>query len=247
MGELFYGRVQSAIHHEDFGRLAGWAANDLIAELQKAGLRRGTVVDLGSGSGILSRHLVGAGYQVMGVDISEAMVDLARSHVPGGEFQCQSLWDFELPPCVAVAAVGEALNYTIGSGAPGRLALLAERVHRALVPLGIFLFDVATPGRAGPDAVAHQFHDRDRWTLYMRAEERERDLHRWITIFSRRADGSYGRVDEHHVLRLYDPLQVEEMLRGVGFEVDDRGNYLAASAHGGPAGWRAFLGRRMQE
>ncbi len=148
---------------------------------------------------------------------------------------------------MAVTAIGEALNYATDPVAgTDALGLLAGRVHRALVPQGVFLFDVATPGRTGAEPVGHQFHDRERWTLYMRAEERDGDLHRWITVFERRVDGLFSRADEHHVLRLYEPLQVETMLRQAGFDVDERESYRAAPAAGGPPGWRAFLGRRLE-
>lgn len=253
--ERFYGPVQAAIHHEDFGRLAGWAAADVVALLRAAGLREGTAVDLGCGSGILAGELVGAGYGVVGVDVSPAMVVLARAHAPGAAFAVGSLWDADLPAgCVAVTAVGEALNYASapadgseGAGAGTEaLAGLAARVRRALAPGGVFVFDVATPGRNGRDLVRHQFHDRERWTLYMRAEEHpdRRTLERAITTFDRRPDGSYGRSDEHHTLVLYEPGEVVALLADAGFDVDPRDDYEAAPTGGAPPGWRAFVARR---
>jgi SAM-dependent methyltransferase len=76
----------------------------------------GLVIDLGCGSGILSREVADAGYDVLGIDISPAMIDLARRRVPYGDFRVGSVLTGDLPPCIAVAAVGEVINYAFDSG-----------------------------------------------------------------------------------------------------------------------------------
>jgi putative ABC transport system permease protein len=84
---------------------------------------------------------IDAGYDVFGVDQSEPLLHRARERVPAGEFVCASLHDVELPSCVAVVAMGEILSY---AGITGELL---ARVRAALSPGGLFVFDVATPGR----------------------------------------------------------------------------------------------------
>jgi 2-polyprenyl-3-methyl-5-hydroxy-6-metoxy-1,4-benzoquinol methylase len=73
-------------------------------------LADGLVVDLGCGSGIVSRAVAEAGYEVLGIDISPAMIALAKAHVPGGAFRVASVIATDIPPCIAVAAVGEVFN-----------------------------------------------------------------------------------------------------------------------------------------
>ena len=58
----------------------------------------------------------GVGVSALGIDISEGMVALAREHVPQATFRVESLLSAELPSCVAVAAVGECLNYLFDDG-----------------------------------------------------------------------------------------------------------------------------------
>src|SRR6266849_1648814 len=144
----FYGPEQAQIHHTAFGDLAETAAARLVGELHDAGHRRGTVVDLGCGSGILARLLTVAGYAAHGVDLSADMIGLARRNAPGATFEHGSLLDAELPPAVAVTAIGEALNYAtdvrVGTDA---LREVFRRVRTSLDGGGVFLFDVATPGR----------------------------------------------------------------------------------------------------
>ena len=91
----------------------------------------GLVIDLGCGSGILSGVIFGFGYRILGIDISEGMVALACKHVPGGEFRAESLLATELPRCVAVAAVGECLNYLFDPrNTKTKLVKLFRRIYR---------------------------------------------------------------------------------------------------------------------
>src|SRR5262249_57706897 len=92
------------IHDAGFGGYARSAAAVLLRALRQAGAERGLVIDLGCGSGILAAEIAAAGYDVLGFDISSAMVALARRHVPQAHFPVQSLWAAYLPPSLAVPA-----------------------------------------------------------------------------------------------------------------------------------------------
>jgi SAM-dependent methyltransferase len=240
---VFYGPEQSAIHHERFGALAADAARLVVAELHRAGITRGTVVDLGSGSGIFARALTDAGYAVVGVDISPDMVALARKTAPDATFSAGSVHDFAIPAgAVAVTALGEVLNYaTDGSAGIDALGSLAARVRAALAPNGLFVFDVATPGRAGPRPEQGRYVEGEGWAIGVRFTERSDppELERFITMFVRDGD-TYRRVDEHHVLRLYSEADVERALHRAGFAYDVLAGYA------GPvdfSGWKVFVAR----
>jgi len=239
----FYGNDQASIHHTDFGDLARGAAERLLVELAEAGHDSGTVLDLGAGSGILARIVSDAGYDVIGVDISPEMVALARATAPHATFHCGSWLDAELPPAVAVTAIGEALNYATDTRVGlDEVERLAHRVRKALASRGVFLFDIATPGRAGPDGSRQLFIDRELWTLYMRSKERGHTLERTITIFRATGAGGYRRTDEQHVLRLYDPDTVVGALERAGFTTRLLDRYSPAPSMSIPAGgWTVVL------
>src|SRR6476620_9236965 len=95
------------IHDAGFGDLARHAAGVLQNALRAHGFRTGLIVDLGCGSGILSKAMIDAGYDVLGIDISPAMIRIARKRVPRARFATASLLRFEFPACHAVAAIGE--------------------------------------------------------------------------------------------------------------------------------------------
>lgn len=238
---MYYGPDQALIHHTRFGDLAADAARLLIARLHATGLTDGIVTDLGCGSGILAAALLDAGYVVAGIDISADMVDLARTNAPGGSFTVGSVHDAELVPSVGVTAIGEVLNYATDARAGlDALASVAARVFSALAPGGMFLFDVATPGRNLGVNPRHVFHDHDTWMLGMHASEEGARLDRRIVILMREPDGRYRRVDEHHVLMLYDVPDVVAALEAVGFTVEARTAYTEATASTPASGWAVF-------
>lgn len=242
MDEAFYGAVQATIHHEAFGRLAARAADRLVAELAAADIRSGTVVDLGCGSGILARRLTDAGYDVLGTDISASMLEIARREAPTARFVLGSLLDLELPRSVGVSAIGEALNYAVDPRVgEATFEALARRVHAALAPGGLFLFDVSVHGRSGPDRRRVRFHDRPGWSLAMVETEDDHTVTREIATFTRLPDGRYRRSDERHRLHLYDAAWLLDVLRATGFDAAAHPDYLEPD---GMPGWVVVLARR---
>jgi SAM-dependent methyltransferase len=61
----------------------------LFAELVRA-QGNGPVADVGCGPGRLTGHLRGAGLDAFGVDLSPAMIDVARREHPGARFEVGS-------------------------------------------------------------------------------------------------------------------------------------------------------------
>jgi SAM-dependent methyltransferase len=246
----FYGPDQAWIHDVRFGDLAASAADFVIERLRDAGLERGTVVDLGCGSGILAARLLAAGYDVLGIDLSSAMIAIARERAPAATFRVGSVHDEPLPDgVVAVTAIGEVLGYATDPRAGlDAFARLATRAHAALVPGGIFTCDLATPGRYGSDRTAVRLHDDDSWFLGMQAAESEDGtrLDRHITIFRRdeTEPERWRRIVEHHVVRLQRPEDLVAALAAAGFTVEERRAFAAASEHTPVEGWVVLVGTR---
>ena len=207
------------IHDVGFGDFAKNSAPGLLELLRQNGITDGLVVDLGCGSGLWARELSKAHYDVLGIDISPAMIEMARERMPGGNFRVASLLKTDLPQCVAVTSLGECLNYLFDeSNSMRELRRLFRRVYVALEPGGVFIFDVAEPGRGkGPRQKHIEGPD---WAVLVDVEEdtRTNRLTRSITLF-RKIGESYRRDQEVHRLRLYKRSDVAKELRGVGFRV----------------------------
>lgn len=203
------------IHDAGFGDYARKSAPGLLAILRRAGIRTGLVVDLGCGSGIWAAELIPRGYEVLGIDSSSAMIELARKQAPAARFVNASFLKAKLPVCDAVTALGEVFNYTFDRrNGPRELARLFQRVHDALRPGGVFIFDIAEPGRALRCAHA----EGEDWAILFAAEASRDLLIRRMTTF-RRIGKLYRRSEETHRLRLYRSSEIAAELRGAGFAV----------------------------
>jgi SAM-dependent methyltransferase len=228
------------VHDDGFSALAREAAATLLAALGPEVRAPGTIADLGCGSGALAEPVAAAGYRVFGVDLSEPLLERARRRVPSAELVRGSLREVALPPCAAIAAVGEVLNYRFDDGdAAADLDATLERLGRALAPGGLFLFDVAGPGRAAAGGPSRSHFEGEGWAVLVTAEElpAERLLERRITTFRRQGD-LWRRSDESHRLRLLDPAEVLAALDRAGFDAEPLAAYGAFRFL---PGWSGFL------
>ncbi len=102
----------------------------------------GRVLDAGSGTGVpIARHLVQAGFEVVGVDISETMVEVAREHVPGAIFHQMNM--VELDPALGPFD-GVISTYAIIHVPREIHARIFRSFHSILKPEGIMLVSVAS-------------------------------------------------------------------------------------------------------
>jgi SAM-dependent methyltransferase len=168
-----------------------------------------------------ARELVDTGYRVLGIDISEAMIELSRNRVPEAEFRLGSLFEVEIPPCKAVTAVSEVLNYLFDAeNEELGLGRLFRRVYHALVPGGVFVFDVLGPGQVPPGATTKGFSVGEDWAVLSELEEdAERGTMERRIVSFRKVGDYYRRDDEVHRVRLYDPAELSSELERAGFSV----------------------------
>src|SRR4249920_379720 len=74
----YYRDDLALVHHLGFATHAEMVAPGILTLLAPVLERNGLVVELGCGSGLLTRHLIDAGHRVIATDASPAMLDLAR-------------------------------------------------------------------------------------------------------------------------------------------------------------------------
>jgi SAM-dependent methyltransferase len=214
-----YGEDLAYIHHAGFTSVAEQAV-PVIAENVRPG---GLVVDVGCGSGVTARLLTEAGYEVLGIDQSEAMIELARAEAPRADFRVGSFVDEPLPPCDGVTAIGEVLGYLLDPRAgDAKLRRFFARAHAALRPGGALVFDLLGPGR-GP---GRNYTVGDDWAVMadIQVDAARRRLTRSMVTFRREGE-LYRRGEEVHRVRLLPPGEVAAMLRKIGFRVRLRRAY----------------------
>jgi SAM-dependent methyltransferase len=215
----YYRPDLARIHHFGFGFHADACAPGILALLEPVRERGGLVLEVGCGSGLLTRHLIDAGHRVMATDASPAMIDLAREYAAGAEdVRVLVLPDDPLPAADAVVSVGHVVSYLDDQAAVER-ALGA--IARAVRPGGLFAIDICDlewaavrqgapgAGRIGDDwAIAIEFSipSPDRFV-------------RDIATFLRNDDGTWRRDDERHENVLIDTTMIPDLLREHGVDV----------------------------
>lgn len=226
------------IHDVGFADYALKSAPGLLEILAQNSINEGLVVDLGCGSGLWARELTKAHYQVLGIDISQALIAIARKRVPTAEFRIESLFKAEIPPCHAVTSIGECLNYLFDPDSDRQaLIQLFHRIYSALIPGGVFVFDIAEPGQVIQETLAKGFTEGEDWIVLVEKEENRehRTLTRRIITF-RKVGEHYKRDDEVHHLQLYEATDIASELNEVGFQVETMcsyGKYILPRAHTG--------------
>lgn len=241
--EPYYRRDLAYVHDRGYGFHAEACAPGILALLEPVRARHGLVLEIGCGSGLLTKHLVRAGHRVIATDASPAMLDLTRDAVGGAEeIRSLVLPDDPIPAVDAIVGIGHALNYLPDAAAVRRgLVALAD----ALLPGGLLAVDLCDLewGTARQDAMA-QGRVGDDWaivTTFSRPTPQRFD--RDLTTFVRGPDGSYRREDEHHANILIDTTSVPELLRERGVTATV-GNSFDDDDHRLPVGLRSIIGHR---
>jgi SAM-dependent methyltransferase len=239
---MFYDDDLAYIHAAGFGDTAPAAAAHILDRLAATGLASGRIVELGCGPGHAAAAFLAAGYVVTAADASAAMIALARQQAPGAQLVHSSLYDLDLPDCVAVAAIGEAFNYHDAPDlAEARLGEVFRAARDALVPGGLQVFDVIVAG--GPPLDARGWRSGDDWAVLVEVREdaQSRTLVRAIETFHLHG-GAYRRQSERHLVRIFDVDWLHRELVGLGFALETARGYGGCAL---PPRRLAFTARKL--
>ncbi len=189
----YYRPDLARVHHLGFGFHADACAPGILDLLKPTLERDGLVLELGCGSGLLTRHLVDAGHRVIATDASPAMVDLAREYAAGAQdVRVLVLPDDPIPAADAIVSVGHVVSYLDDREAVERgLAAIAAAVR----PGGLFALDICDLewGTARRDAPNYSRAEDD-WAIVTVFSQPAPDVFvRDITTFLRNNDCSLRR------------------------------------------------------
>lgn len=199
-----------------------WA--DFLQEiLQKEGINDGLVLDLGCGTGSMTEELAGRGYDMIGVDNSEDMLEIAmekrQESGHGILYLLQDMQEFELYGTVrAVVSVCDSVNYVTEKE---ELEQVFRLVNNYLDPGGIFVFDFNTEYKyrevLGDRTIAENREDSSFiWDNYYYEEEHMNEYE--LTLFIQEADQKelYHKYQETHFQRAYTLEEIRELLEKSG-------------------------------
>lgn len=217
------GEGKKGFEQEETASMADGVTRD-VKEEELLRSERDLVVDLGCGTGTLTEMLYGAGYDVIGIDGSEAMLEKAmeKREKSGSEilYLLQDMRELSLYSTVGtVVSVCDCVNYVLEKD---ELLRVFQLVNNYLYPGGLFLFDFNTDYKyreiIGDAVIAENREDCSFiWENYYDEENRINEYD--LTMFLRREGELFERVTETHLQRGYDPEEMRELLESAGLEV----------------------------
>ena len=214
----YYRSDLALVHHLGFGFHADDCAPGVLTLLEPVRERNGLVVELGCGSGLLTRYLVDAGHRVIATDASPAMLEIARGTAPDAEeIRRVTLPDDPIPEGDAIVSIGHVLSYLPDEESIERALVAAAD---ALRPGGVFAIDLCdlsyTEGRADQHAMGWA---QDTWAIVTETSVPAPDRYvRQMAIFTRNEDGTWRRDDERHDNVMVDTSSIPALLAAHGVD-----------------------------
>lgn len=178
------------------------------------------ILDLACGTGTMTALLAARSYNMIGVDASAEMLTEAASRtmeLPNRPLLLQQRMEHlelygEVDACVCCL---DSVNYVTE---PEALRAAMRKVHEALCPGGLFIFDINTP-RKFHDIAGQSFvrEDGDVYCVWQCLLDESLCTYQF-DIFEYDGKSRWRRSEETHYERIYEPQQLKEFLQEAGFE-----------------------------
>lgn len=189
--------------------------------LREYGVDNGLLLDLGCGTGTITRLLAARGYDMIGIDNSEDMLSIAMEQSEASIlYLLQDMREFELYGTVkAAVSICDSMNYIMSEE---ELLTVFRLVNNYLDPGGIFIFDLNTEYKyreiLADSTIAENREDASFiWENYYYAEDRVNEYD--LTIYVKdQESGMFGRLEETHYQKAYSLDTVKRLLLEAGME-----------------------------
>ena len=192
--------------------------------LKRHGINKGIVLELGCGTGTMTRKMAQKGYDMIGIDISEDMLSVARQRSDGKDdgilYLCQDMREFELYGTVsAVFCVCDTLNYLLTTD---ELSKVFNLVSNYLDPGGLFIFDMDTRylyEQVLADNTSYIEHEKGCfiWENGYYPDEMINEVN--LTLFLKQENSLYRKHQETHTRRTYEPETIFKLLDDANLDV----------------------------
>lgn len=211
-------------------------AAELSGQQELLETERNLVLDLGCGTGTLTELLYRKGYDMIGIDHSEDMLNIAmaKKENSGSEilYLCQDMREIDLYSTVGtVISVCDSVNYLLEDADVEETFRL---VNNYLYPEGIFIFDFNTVYKyqtvIGDATIAENREDCSFiWENYYHEKEHINEYD--LTVFVKENGESFRRFFETHYQRGYTLNEMEKMVVKAGLTLVAA---MDADTHGEP-------------
>ena len=188
--------------------------------LKEYGIKDGLLLDLGCGTGKLTRIMESYGYDMIGVDNSYEMLDMAREHASENIlYLLQDMREFELYGTVrAIYSACDSINYILEEEELREVFALANNY---LDPGGLFVFDINSPYKYEELLAENTFAETREegsfiWENFYDEEEKINEYD--LTLYIGEEDGRFLRFQETHYQKCYELSTIQRLLEEAGME-----------------------------
>ena len=199
-----------------------WARH-IREKLCEHGVTDGIVLDLGCGTGTMTERLAGYGYDMIGVDNSEEMLELAMEKKTESGYDIlyllQDMRGFELYGTVrAVVSVCDSVNYVTDEEELQEVFCL---VNNYLDPQGIFIFDFNTEYKyrevLGDRTFAEEREECSFiWDNYYDEEQGINEYELTLFVQSQEDPKLYRKYQEAHYQKAYTLEKIKNLIERAG-------------------------------
>lgn len=186
---------------------------------------RDLVLDLGCGTGTLTELLARKGYDMIGVDLSSEMLEVAaRKREKSGSrilYLCQDMRELDLYSTVGtIVSVCDSVNYLLEDE---EVVEAFSLVNNYLYPGGIFIFDFNTVYKYGQvigDATIAENREECSF-IWENFYDPEGHINEYdLTVFAKEESGLFRRFSETHFQRGYTPEEMLAFVERAGMTVE---------------------------
>lgn len=212
-----YDKFMDNIPYEEWG-------NYILNLFHHYGILKGTLVEIGCGTGTLCQIFANEGYSMIGVDNSTDMLTIAADKLQSHNnplLLCQDMANLELGDTVydGFYCVCDSLNYLLDSD---QILSTFTGIKKYLKPKGIFIFDLKTPYFYETVLGDQIFcdHQEDCSYTWENSYFEEEHINQYdLTMFIRdEENGLFQRFNETHHQRAYNLEEIIDLLSLAGLE-----------------------------
>ena len=185
---------------------------------QKFNISPNLIAELGCGTGNITARLAKEGYDMIGIDISEEMLSVARNKayeegLNSILYLLQDMTEFELYGTVdIVLCLCDSINYITDYS---DLVKVIKLANNYLEPGGLFIFDINTEYKFKHVLGNNTFADTEDnaayiWQNYYDEDKKINEY--YVNFFIGSDDGLYERTEEFHYERAYSLEEIKKAI-----------------------------------
>jgi len=186
---------------------------------------RPLILDMACGTGNITERMSSLGFDMIGIDNSEDMLDIANmkklDNNSSALYLLQDMTEFELYGTVRAAiSICDSVNYLLQ---PSDVIKTMKLVNNYLDPKGLFIFDFNTEHYfrdiVGENSISEARDDMAFiWDNYYDEEKHMNSLS--LTLFTGEENGLYRRFDELHLQRGYTLHEMKQFINESGLRFE---------------------------